>query len=424
MSWLKENWRQNAGRAIALIRPLFAVRCGASGNLGKEQAESTPTPQQRTEAKSEASEATAPATFVRVLGRCLWLALCVALGTVTAHGQRFIELETSISLVTHFVRTNYEVNFSVRCVVGTNDWYIQHDYVINAEEKWHYNGTNVCQSLLVTQPGLTNAASVKRAQPAISPLEGRGGHVTISVFKTAGGFPPGDPGVLLPWLAYCSGQYLRRSGRIVPLPVSILRHAPDGFAYADRTDTFADELGLPKELQLFGSKSLFFASVTNDCFVGNHDQSVWRLKIDTVQDGALKFSYSVKAWTNFAGWNVPLEFAFSQNALTEGPGSDFSGTGRTRAIRVGSRPEPLFQAERLQTFVDYRFREPSKSISALTYTSTNQFVAPTNSPLLQSQYESLLARIRPKTRASRAVMLGALVAAMGLPFILRYLLRR
>ena len=62
------------------------------------------------------------------------------------------------------------------------------------------------------------------------------------------------------WLAFCSGEYLKRLRRLIPLPVDMLRHTRDRYGYTDQTVTFADDNGLPQKVELFTSRSLMEAS--------------------------------------------------------------------------------------------------------------------------------------------------------------------
>jgi hypothetical protein len=81
--------------------------------------------------------------------------------------------------------------------------------------------------------------------------------LAINVFASDDGHPLDDISVNIPWLAFCSGSYLKREGRIVPMPSAILRHALDGFGYSDKTTTFDDEFGLPRTIELSTSKQLY-----------------------------------------------------------------------------------------------------------------------------------------------------------------------
>ena len=148
----------------------------------------------------------------------------------------------------------------------------------------------------------------------------------------------GDFGVNIPWLAFCSGTYLKREGRIIPLPAAILRHCPDRFAYRDVTTTFDDDLGLPKSIDLFSSQALFLKSHTDwdkELSFGNR-YTEWNQKTALkIQDALLVFHYAVLESTNVLGRRFPTKFEFFQTGRRyEQDGNWFcQGTGRVMSIR-------------------------------------------------------------------------------------------
>ena len=88
---------------------------------------------------------------------------------------------------------------SVVCVTGSNEWYLTNDY--QQREQWLFDGTNVwCRTQMPTgmrEPKVMN-----------------------EVWESRDGHPLGHFGVNIPWLAFCSGTYLKREGRMIPLPAS------------------------------------------------------------------------------------------------------------------------------------------------------------------------------------------------------------
>jgi len=110
----------------------------------------------------------------------------------------------------------------VKCITGSTSWSIDHDYEVRQE--WLGDGTNV-ELRNDPESGIASRSAFSR-----------------------NGLPLGEFGVNLPWLAFCSGAYLKRDGRAIALPCGILRHCPDRFAYTDVITTFADELGLPRSV--------------------------------------------------------------------------------------------------------------------------------------------------------------------------------
>jgi hypothetical protein len=186
------------------------------------------------------------------------------LAAVCAHGQRYVEISSEIELVaypsgsTNGATATTPRTISVLCVTGTNEWRIDHDYANGAEIKWLFDGTNIYHSLRRTKPtpAETTEKRLGNFKLATVPFDVAKSHLTINVHPSADGLPLGDVGVNIPWLAFCSGTYLKRAGRLVPLPVEILRHTRDRFAYSDKTKAFADGFGLPRSVDLFTSKSL------------------------------------------------------------------------------------------------------------------------------------------------------------------------
>lgn len=205
---------------------------------------------------------------------------------------------------------------SVLCVTGTNQWYIENDFA--QRQQWRFDGTNVCCRTQVTEstvPEFTNR-----------------------VWPSSDGHPLGHFGVNLPWLAFCSGAYLKREGRLVPLPAAVLRHCPDRYAYTDVTTRFPDEFGLPRTLDLFSSRALFLKSHTDwdkEHSFGNR-YTEWNEKTaPKLQEGVLIFHYAVLESTNVLGRNFPLRFEFFQIGRPfELRGNWFcQGTGRVKSIR-------------------------------------------------------------------------------------------
>ena len=166
------------------------------------------------------------------------------------------------------------------------------------------------------------------------------------VWEARGGHPMGHCGVNIPWQAFCSGTYLKRQGRTIPLPAAVLRHCPDRFAYTDVTTTFEDESGLPRSMDLLSSKDLFLKSHTDwdkEHSFGDRYKE-WKEKtVLKIQDGVLVFHYAVLESTNMLGRNFPTKFEFFQSGRQyEQDGNWFcQGTGRVKSIRPSLKPPAL-----------------------------------------------------------------------------------
>jgi hypothetical protein len=328
---------------------------------------------------------------------CLFLLLLLT--TKNAPGETYVEISAEIELAQQASDMAEQLasgrKFGANVIVGTNEWFITSNYMRGGEEKWRYDGTNIYHSIRPIEPGLNPAGKVGGKSPfAIVPFEKARSNLTINVWNTVGGAPLGHTGVNTPWLVFCSGPYLKRAGRVIPIPIEMLRHAPDAFGYSDKTETFDDPLGLPRKVHLFTSRELFEKSVLSETFMGKRDVELWRPAINRFPDGELKFNYGVITATNFLGWNFPVRFEFSQRGPDEEGNLSprFSGRGVVTAISSSTNLPHVFDLAYQQTIVDWRFRDPTLGLDALTYKWTNIFLVPTNHPFLLEKLRRKLDR--------------------------------
>ena len=225
----------------------------------------------------------------------------------------------------------------------------------------------------------------------LPPLAQVGSNLTINVYPRPDGCPLASVSKNVAWLAICSGGYLKRPGSAVPLVVALndcWSDAVIGLAY--QTKTFADELGLPKSVELFTSKSNFAASgsLTEpqiEAFSAKRPE--WAPE-NGDPDAVSKFRYTVTQFTNFLGWNLPLAFKFTDRYPSGIPGvlRSYNGTGRIVAIRPGSKPKGVFDPRLNQTIVDWRFDNKAPHVNAIIYPSTNDFLQPVETPMLQETF--------------------------------------
>jgi hypothetical protein len=305
------------------------------------------------------------------------------LSLLPAHAQRHVDIHADIQLLSYESVANktsiskVENAFSVRCTVGTNNWRIDNNAAIGGFEACLFDGTNIYDGL-----GHLQTNSWGRIQTPTA----------INVIDSSEGCTLGNVGLNIPWLAFCSGQYLKGGGRIVPLPIARLRNSPDSFAYTDQTQVFEDGLGLPRHMALFSSQALLASSVSNKYFLGVHDLSVWQRGTMGFrypsQDGVLKFSYSVIEATNLLGWNFPLKFEWFNYSPDAGDHSVLrgGGKGQVTAIHEGKQPDTVFTTNVQQTIVDWRFRDEVNKVNGLVYTSTNGYALSPTDPDLQLKF--------------------------------------
>ncbi len=209
---------------------------------------------------------------------------------------------------------------TVHCVIGTDTWLMEGDFIRNYFTKIWFTGTNIIEEAVITQEpseaelrqplvikyGLTNSPPV--------------GTKTSKTYYTADGNPGRpirEPDLLgvresICWLALCSGSALQREGRKLFPPSVFWKHvvsAPTGFT--DKTTVFEDGLGLPRSVELF---------TPEQCRI---------------------FQYQVRQTTNINGWEIPLEFygVQYQPAETNGWKLHLTFKGKVTAIAVGSEPQ-------------------------------------------------------------------------------------
>jgi hypothetical protein len=305
----------------------------------------------------------------RVLGSGILpglLSWCVVGCSISAGAQPYVEILAEIELTaysgygTKGAENAEPRTISLTCVTGTTEWRIENDYIRGGDSAWHFDGTNVYHRL----------RSVGSPQG------------TINIWPSRDGHPLGSVAQNIPWLAFCSGPYLKREGRIVPLPCDDLRHTRDRYGYRDKTTTFADDLGLPRTVDLFTSKALFLASESEfdkESSFGDRNTEGIKRRAAELAEGVLTFHYEVTESTNFLGQSFPTQFEFFQQGRMYEPNGDWywRGVGRVKSVRPADRPNGLFDPTAKQTLVDWRFPD------AVIYQSTNNGVAPTNDPGLQ-----------------------------------------
>jgi hypothetical protein len=218
-----------------------------------------------------------------------------------ARAAQFVEVSATITVITwpgEMLETRR--TYTTHCVVGQDTWFFEGGLHNAITENW-WTGSNVVQRTAETKPSAIVAPGDRRPGTSF----GR----TV-VHRSPDGLPARASGFdNVPWLAFCSGEFLKRDGRRVPLPIDVLswRLVPD---YSDTTVVFDDTLGLPQKMELH------------------------------TPDRQLVCQYEVQQSTNFLGWNFPLHFKIAQSRL----GYDGKlirhgqATGKVFSMRVGTEP--------------------------------------------------------------------------------------
>ena len=299
--------------------------------------------------------------------------------------------------------------WSARCTVGGSDWLIQSAAVPNAVSTYFFDGTNVLQTTKITakpkfSSELTNGVALGYISPiAWQPSESDWIYLGIC----PGCIPLEDIGAQLPWLALCSGTYLRRPGRVLPLPGVVTRICPGAFAFKDRTECFTDQLGLPRAVDFFASSELLPKSVKHE--------SLFRLGKSTaairnavrprlgLPEGFLEARYRVLAHTNVAGCIIPTSFVYEEFRPAAGGGAApaLVVAGLVSSIEESSAPTFALSPTARYSVSDYRFRHPTKVVDQIHYAITNGKIPPTTDAALRRLFDKQVgtAAIDPVVKA-------------------------
>lgn len=330
---------------------------------------------------------------------CLLQLICFSVWTEAFCSPRFVQISAEIELFSYVkLDTNglpieNRRSYTLQGIVGTNQWRIDSDFISNAQVGHYFDGTNVYQSVRpIKEASRTNAHPIHAR--AKVPFEIAKSNLTITISPSIGGHPHGNAGVNIPWLAFCSGPFLKRPGRSLALPTTIISITPDAFGYADKTSVFDDELGLPIRVELFTSKSLYEVSINREHLLRfNSSERAKLAPRPPIEDGQLAFSYEVHESTNFLGWTFPEKFSYTTFARRGNKWEKYvSGLGRLTSIKESPEPTNVFINDMPTTIVDRRFRHPTKRVDSIIYRATGNEVLSTNDPALQAVFQARVKR--------------------------------
>jgi hypothetical protein len=352
----------------------------------------------------------------------IWLFVGLIFGVSRAGALPYVEIIAQIETVIYVSGNTNDASGSVRkkisvaCITGTNEWRID-NYMDGGEQKCLFDGTIVYLGMrtLSPEPGKTD----RQIEPIkISPFDtGIAKRPGVKVRPSPDGRPWGGVEVAIPWLAFCSGAYLKRENRIIPLPVYPILDGPARYGYSDQTETFDDALGLPRSVELFTSAELYESSVRQWCHDYFLDVSKVKLK-SGLKDGLRKFRYVVTESTNYQGWSFPVKFEYV--GYEPGLGGVlvpvFMGQGSVTSIRDAMQPQHPTSPGMEHTVEDWRFRDSNK-VNAIVYTSTNVSLRPTNDPTLQKIFVKAIAHESSKPTKSQHEARWVILGVIGLSVV-------
>lgn len=259
------------------------------------------------------------------------LGLALAITAWEAGAAQFVDLTAQIETV-RWVNAYGEkppsvqtTSWTTHCVVGTNSWLIEQESGGYTRDAWWFTGSNVVAHSVVLKYPSDRPELFERNHPDM--VVGRGysridqsnrdGRPWIAPAVVLGELGRGTASI--PWLAFCSGPYLRTKDRVLDLP-SPRDQATFYYVCSDTTRVFEDSLGLP-------------------------------IGVEFVSTNQPICHYRTVGSTNVLGWNFPLEFHLVQyrtSFKTPVWVVDMTASGKITAIGIGR--EPSIAEERRTAF--------------------------------------------------------------------------
>jgi len=310
---------------------------------------------------------------------------------ISGQFEQFWESASSKSAASNSLSTSFV------CVLDGNGWWIDLQWPSGTSQRWQFDGTNLYQKIIArtSETTLIGGDLPPKSSGRIFTNNSVNSSKEVSsvhVFSGLGGCPFDDYYINIPWLAFCSGDYLKNPDRVIPLPTVDAHHSPDSLAYKDNTETYADALGLPKSVRLLADEKLFQESVLHGVFKGKRDVELWRkgsngFKWD-MRDGSLRFLYQVVSVTNLPQGKLPTEFVWT-TYRADGSESQTEVRGRGSVFQITSAvaPNPMFTPGDGTTVVDWRINDAQSRIRGVVYRTTNMSAPLTNNPVVLAAIE-------------------------------------
>ena len=333
-----------------------------------------------------------PFVFSKALNRIFTLTLlCLSSFSGTAaQSDAYIALNLTVT------QTNFRSavdTWSSRCIFGKRRWLIESHFSRNAVDCYYCDGSNVYETTQIsTIPTDLPAILAQFKSPSLAGqtnLPRAGEPIVLKIVP--GIHPLSETGGNLPWLAYCSGSYLRMPKQLIPLPAAVVRHDPSSFAFEHQEEVFSDDLALPKRLSLVCSQNLLKNSPFDTRMLRTDGQvemaktrGDWGVR---VIDGMLAARYTVISSTNVVGWTIPTIFTYEQFELGKDPLVPWLvASGTATDIHVVEEPQSIVSAMQHYTAVDYRLRSREKILDNIIYPITNGVVPAVSDPRLRALF--------------------------------------
>lgn len=237
---------------------------------------------------------------------------------------QYAEIRAEIETVQWSASGTVVVNASVRSVVGTNVWLIEGE-TAGLKSSWCFTGTNlVLDTVKVAYPSKYPELYERNHPEQVGTIGQHSRRVFQSdgspfVNEVMGGhdFPVWSAReIKVSWLAFCSGVFLKRAGRQIPLTsLTYLNPA----VCLDVTSTFDDGLGLP---------------VCIDVVTTNRENVLQYRALTT--SATSRYPNPKERMTDLLGWTFPTEFHLAQYRPTPSNGWELHLTSRGKIAAIGA----------------------------------------------------------------------------------------
>jgi hypothetical protein len=320
------------------------------------------------------------------------LSILFFFGSVSIRGQDFVKVrgEIEITSLRNGLEQGKPRSFPFTCIVSLKDWFFETGFALNAIDSYSFDGTNVIRKTKITsiyEPG----SATTPFRPQFPILHSEFATNRESILVTPGSNPLANAGPNLVWLALCSGMHLSKEDPVLPIPANEVRHTIQAFSYKPTITQFDDALRLPKRIE-FRADQQTLRKFARSPWIFRSPQRMAEWNAPTLKysenQGFLKAIYNVEQSTTYRGWNLPTDFTYVQfaNSLTDGSSVELRAVGKIIEISDSEPPAPLMQEGRIYSVSDSRFRHPDRILDGLSYSWTNSFLPPTNTPALQERF--------------------------------------
>jgi hypothetical protein len=190
---------------------------------------------------------------------------------------------------------------------------------------------------------------------------------------------------MCPWFAFCSGSLFaeRKAGDLIPAPWGAPRVFAIDSIFEPEVAVFDGVPHLPKECQ-FRVSDLLKTKILATNWADLADKDEMRLQFKPYHEGFLGGVYRVIATTNFAGFEIPLEFdckrfiPADKSALFKPSGNsnswlgqEIKGTVESISMRYLDSTQPPIPAGKQIDVSDMRLRDLQARVNGFGYAITN-----------------------------------------------------